>query len=331
VKRDFASRLHCPFCGGGGLALEVASEDAVEVREGTLRCAGCGRVFPIRAGIGAFLDPADEVLRREIAGWHTLAGELGEGLVPTMTALPYYPHEPWPHTAPDFFQIFEAVDLAGRRVVDLGAGRTWSTRFLLTLGRAKEAVAVDILTRRFLGLETAEVFFREDGIFFERLRADLHRTPLPDGWAGAVFSAASLHHSSDLPAVIAEAWRLLEPGGVFVFVSEPSKKESIEESRPDNEETRHGINEHVYAYREYVVPLRRRGFRVRRLVPRSITYRMLYPDEAFESGLTPFLRRLGRTARGRSLARLLLGAPIVGASLYRGSSLPLSLVATKPA
>jgi len=331
VKREFAALLRCPFCVRPGLALSVESEDAREVRAGALVCGGCARRFAIREGIADFLDPKDEVIRREIEGWHTLAGDLGEGLVPTMTALPYYPHEPWPHTAPDFFQIFEAVDFAGRRVVDLGAGRAWSTRFLLTLGRAKEAVAVDILTKRFLGLETAEVFFREDGIFFERLQADLHRTPLPDGWAGAVFSAASLHHSSDLPAVIAEAWRLLEPGGVFVFVSEPSKKVSIEESRPDNEETRHGINEHVYAHREYVVPLRRRGFRVRRLVPRSITYRMLYPDEAFQSGLTPFLRRLGRTARGRSLARFLLGAPVVGPSLYRGSSLPLSLVATKPA
>ena len=137
MKRDFASLLRCPFCRSGGLALEVASEDAVEVREGALRCAGCRRVFPIRAGIGAFLDPADDVIRREIEGWHTLAGELGESLVPTMTALPHYPHEPWPHTAPDFFQVFEVVDFASRRVVDFGAGRTWSTRFLMTLGRAR--------------------------------------------------------------------------------------------------------------------------------------------------------------------------------------------------
>ena len=190
-------------------------------------------------------------------------------------------------------------------------------------------MAVDILTKRFLGLETAEVYFKEDGIFFERLQADLHRTPLPDGWAGAVFSAASLHHSSDLDAVFAEAWRLLEPGGVFVFVSEPSKKESIPDRRPDNEETRHGINEHIYAYREYVVPLRRRGFRVRRLAPRSIAYRMLYPDDAFRSGLAPVLTRLSRTEAGRRLVPFLLASP-VGGWLYRGSSLPLSLVATKP-
>ncbi len=79
MKREFAALLRCPFCVGAGLSLSVGSEDDREVRAGALACGGCERRFAIREGIADFLDPADEVLRREIAGWHTLAGELGEG------------------------------------------------------------------------------------------------------------------------------------------------------------------------------------------------------------------------------------------------------------
>ncbi|MBM4246019.1 MAG: class I SAM-dependent methyltransferase [Deltaproteobacteria bacterium] len=152
-----------------------------------------------------------------------MAGPLGDGLEPVMTALPWYPHRPWPETAPDFFQILEEVDFAGRRVIAIGAGRTWSSRFLATIGRAAEVVAVDVLTRRYLGLETADLFFAADRSFFERLCADAHRLPLADGWADAVFSVASIHHSSDLDGLFAEIARVLRPGGVLVFVSEPGR------------------------------------------------------------------------------------------------------------
>jgi SAM-dependent methyltransferase len=301
------------------------------VREGRLRCVACGREYAIEKGILDALDPADESLAREIKGWHELAGPLGEGLVPTMTALPYYPHAPWPHLAPDFFQLFEHVDFRDRRVVDIGAGRTWSSRHIAMLGRAREVVAVDVLTRRFLGLETADVFFAEDRRQFERIRGDIHRVPLHDGWADVVFGAAAIHHSPDPARLFAEVWRLLAPGGRFVFMAEPSKKASILERQPQNEETAVGINEHIYSFEEYMQPLRAQGFRPRHFAPRSIRYRMLYPDPDFMAGLTPFLRRLSRCALGRRLVTRLVRGRFTGPLVYRYASLPLSVVAEKPA
>lgn len=331
MKSGFVPFLRCPFCFGGPLALRSDAANEQEVREGALACAGCGRAFNIGKGIPDFLDPADETLRREIEGWHALMGDLPESLVPTMTALPYYPHPPWPETAPDFFEIFEHVNFTGLKVVDLGAGRTWSSRFLVALGRAAEVVAVDILTRRFIGLETAEIFFREDGIYFERIRGDVHRLPLVDGWADAVFSCASIHHSSDPAALIAEAWRVLRPGGVFVFVSEPSKNASIPERRPQNEETAHGINEHIYSFAEYFVPLRRQGFRARHLAPRSIGQRLLYRDAGFVSWFPPLLRKLVSRAPGRRLFLALARGRWTGPLIYRYANLPLTVIARKPA
>jgi SAM-dependent methyltransferase len=329
VKRPFLDALRCPRCTGRSLALTVAAEDEREVREGRVDCAGCAAAFPIVRGILATLDPADESLQREVNGWHTLAGELPETLVTTMTALPNYPHVPWVHVAPDFFQIFEEVDFADRRVVDVGAGRAWSSRFLATVGRAREVVAVDVLTRRFIGLETAEIFFREDGIHFERVCGDVHRLPLADGWADAVFSCAAVHHSPDPGGLFREAARVLRPGGVLVMVSEPSKPASIMARQPDNEEVAVGINEHIYSLAEYEAALRGAGFRWRRLLPRSIVYRLRYPDPDFERALPREWWRLARRPAGRRLLLAALANQATGRMLYRHASLPLTLVATR--
>ncbi|MGH9366317.1 MAG: methyltransferase domain-containing protein [Thermoanaerobaculia bacterium] len=330
MKREFVQNLRCTACGGSSWEIAAEQEDEREVREGRLRCSGCAAEHRITRGVLDMLDAGDEALQREVKGWIELAGPLGENLVSTMTALPYYPHDPWPQLAPDFFQVFEHFDFAGKRVVDIGAGRAWSSRFLASMGRATEVVAIDVLTDRFLGLETADIFFKEDGIFFERIRGDVHRMPLRDGWADVVFSCATLHHSSDLEALYREIWRLLRPGGHFLFISEPSKKASIPEHQPQNAETAHGINEHIYSLAEYAQPLRRVGFRFRRLVPRSIRYRLLYPDPDFQGGIPKPVRRFTRTERGRDLLESLAGSRLFGPILYRYWSLPLTVLARKP-
>jgi SAM-dependent methyltransferase len=328
MKRDFAEALRCGVCRSS-LRLEVETEDLREVREGRLSCVSCGAAFPITRGIPDFIDPTDQVLADEVAGWIRLAGKVGEHLIPTMTALPSYPRGPWPLVAPDFFQIFEGFDFQGKRVVDLGAGRTWSTRYLVGLGKPDEAVAIDIMSERFLGLETAEIFFAEDQIYFERLRADGHRMPLADGWADVVFSCAAIHHSSDLDRLFAEVRRVLRPGGLLLFVSEPSKRESIQVTKPDNEETAVGINENIYSLAEYRRALRKAGFDARRIVPRSLAYRLRVTDPEFGQDMPRRIVPLAKTERGRRFLLWALRTRLIGDWLYRIWSLPLSVAATK--
>lgn len=332
MRAEALEFLRCAKCAARPLALRSDEADAREIRAGALSCAACGASFAIRRGIPDLLDPDDQALAREVAGWETLAGELGEGLVPTMTALPWYPHPPWPHVAPDFFQIFEHLDLQGARILDFGAGRCWSSRHLAALGEGAQVVAVDVLTKRFLGLETADIFMAEDGSYFERLRADAHRLPIVDGWFDLVVACASVHHSGNLFDLFRELARVLRPGGFLVFLSEPSKAERIEARQPDNEETRLGINEHIYSLREYEEALAAANLgRRRRLVPRSIALRLLRQDPEFLVGfparLVPFVKHpLGRRLLLRSLA-----LPGLGSLLYRMINLPLTMVAQKPA
>jgi ubiquinone/menaquinone biosynthesis C-methylase UbiE len=246
-----------------------------------------------------------------------------------MTALPWYPHVPWRHVAPDFFQIFEHIDFSGRRVIDLGAGRTWSTRFLKGLGGAAEVVAVDVLKKRFLGLETAEIFFAEDGIFFERFCADIHNLPLHDAWADVIFGCASIHHSSDPLRLFREVARVIKPGGTFVFISEPVKMKSNMARQPQNEETQLGINENVYSFDEYRQAWQAAGFRGHQLSPRTVRLRALYLDPEFRAGLPPFVLYLTSGPRRRRLLARLLRGRWTGPLVYRYANLPLTCVLTK--
>jgi ubiquinone/menaquinone biosynthesis C-methylase UbiE/uncharacterized protein YbaR (Trm112 family) len=329
MKREFTDAVCCPGCGASDMSFEVVEEDAVEIRDGRLICQGCRSSFEIAGGIVKMLDEPDAVVVDEVKGWHELAGPLDESLVATMLQLPSYPHPPWAHVAPDFFQVFDTVDLSGARVVDIGAGRTWSSRYLKLLGGASEVVAVDILATRFLGLETADIYFAHDRVHFERMLADFHRIPLRDGWADVVFSCASVHHSSNLDRAFHEFARVLRPGGQLILVSEPSKRSAITATRPENEETAVGINEHIYAYSEYSRALKGAGFRFRRMAPRSVTRRTLFQDDELLAGLPLVMRRVVRTPRGRRMLLAALRSAAISRVLYHFASLPLSLIAWK--
>ncbi len=328
MKAEFLHTLRCPRCRSGELTLDAQEHDKREVRLGTLECAACRRRYPITNGIPNLLPDDDPVITSEVAGWLKLAGPLDDHLIPTMAALPYYPHKPWIELAPDFVQALELVCFSGQRVLDIGAGRCWSSRHLVRVGQAREVVALDILREKYIGLETADLFMEMDDIHFERVQGSMHHMPFPDGRFDIVFSAASVHHSSDLDGLFRELARVLRPGGVFVMIAEPSKPASSPVRRPDNEETRHGINEHVYALAEYLRALRRQGFRPRVVPPRSIYYRLAYPDEAFAPTVPRALMRLAPAARVR-VARGLLAFRPAARLAYRYLSLPLTVVARR--
>lgn len=58
---------------------------------------------------------------------------------------------------------------------------------------------------------------RERGAYLELLQCDGARIPKPDGAFRTVFSNSVLEHIPDVRAVLAEAYRLLAPGGNFYF------------------------------------------------------------------------------------------------------------------
>jgi SAM-dependent methyltransferase len=108
--------------------------------------------------------------------------------------------------------IRSLVDAEGAVVVDIGCGGGTYTRAWSELG-ARRVVGVDSSGPV---LDSA----REDhgglpGVEF-RL-GDAAATGLPAGEADVVFERALVHHIADLAPVVAEARRLLRPGGTYVI------------------------------------------------------------------------------------------------------------------
>ena len=119
-----------------------------------------------------------EIILKEQRGWVELLGETSDGLIDTMLSLPYYDQDPlWINVGHNFDRVLEAVDVRGKSILDLGAGRCWSSRRLIQHGAAC-VVALDILTARYIGLETAEIYLDADALYlaadrgYERSRKD---------------------------------------------------------------------------------------------------------------------------------------------------------------
>jgi SAM-dependent methyltransferase len=101
-------------------------------------------------------------------------------------------------------------DWDGKVVVDLGCG---PGNLLARLGgRPKVAIGVDIAVN---ALKVAR------GHGYVPLLADVHRVPLRDGCADIVIANATLHHCDDMAQVLAEAARLVKPGGLLITDQDP--------------------------------------------------------------------------------------------------------------
>ncbi|MEE1930570.1 methyltransferase domain-containing protein [Streptomyces sp. TRM 70351] len=71
---------------------------------------------------------------------------------------------------------------------------------------------------RHVGVDLSHAALRQAGEHgVEALRADVLAVPLPDGCADVVAAGEILEHVGDLPGAVAQACRLLRPGGLLVL------------------------------------------------------------------------------------------------------------------
>ncbi|MGZ3313314.1 MAG: ArsR/SmtB family transcription factor [Caulobacteraceae bacterium] len=101
-----------------------------------------------------------------------------------------------------------------RRLIDLGAGTGRMLRLLAP--EAESAIALDLSQQM---LNIARVQVAESGLDNVELRhGDIFDTRLPDGHADLVVVHQVLHYLSDPAAAVAEAARLVAPGGRLLIV-----------------------------------------------------------------------------------------------------------------
>jgi malonyl-CoA O-methyltransferase len=99
-----------------------------------------------------------------------------------------------------------------RRWLDLGCGTGYFSRVMAQAFPASQGLALDIaegMLNHAQPLGGAEHF----------IAGDAERLPLQDGSCELIFSSLAVQWCSDLAAVLSEAHRVLQPGGVLAFAS----------------------------------------------------------------------------------------------------------------
>lgn len=104
-------------------------------------------------------------------------------------------------------------DVSGLDVVELGCGTAYFSSWLAR--RGARVVGVDPTPRQ---LERARAFQREFGLEFRLIEAGGEAVPLPDSSADLVLSEYGSAIWSDPYLWIPEAFRLLRPGGLLIFL-----------------------------------------------------------------------------------------------------------------
>jgi ubiquinone/menaquinone biosynthesis C-methylase UbiE/uncharacterized protein YbaR (Trm112 family) len=222
-----ASLLACPVCRGS-LSLNALSGPAAAAS-----CAGCGGWYRVEDGVAEILPPRlqdrplREAFRRkhgsEWGGWKDGGADpvrpddrhkLGQKAFYDEDALAY-------ETSMLKLSFWRAFDRSFRGLIESSGGG-----LLVEVGCGTGRISLPCRKRfaSIVGFDISESMVRTaerkrlelgDAGHVRYLVADAENIPLKDGTADAVVFSGILHHVENPGRVIAEALRVLKPGGVY--------------------------------------------------------------------------------------------------------------------
>lgn len=245
-----AADLECPRCGG-------------TIRD--LRCEACGAGFKTVLGVpflgdfeaadalglieiaanapnrGKLVIPPETVARIDglCAGYHAAEDKPAFLAAHDDARAPWFANRYSEWVAVE--TLLEGHDLRDKAVLDIGAGQGFDAWRLACRGARVTALEFNPIVAE-AGLQG-----------FPSLRwvgGFSHALPFATGSFDYVFINAALHHMRDIPASIAEALRVLRPGGVLITSGDPFRADAADESLEFDVFDRHeavllGINEQI--------------------------------------------------------------------------------------
>jgi SAM-dependent methyltransferase len=271
-------------------------------------------------------DPTQTVLSEQ-EGWNELLGETNDALTETMLRLPYLDDGPWITTYRNFDEVMSVFDVAGKAVLDIGAERCWSTRRMKLQG-ARFALGLDILRKKYIGLEIADIYLDNDNIHFERLVGDMNNLPLQAEKFDVVFMTATLHHTSDPALAMKQAAATLVKGGTAIIINEPVRSPLVSGNLEGCVEIEHGINENVYTIMEYMRAFKQAQLRPHLLMPASLMHALDNDPQRAAQEIGRFGHRIVNGLWHHKWGKRLLHTPFLNA-LYLAANMPLVALATK--
>ncbi len=149
--------------------------------------------------------------------------------------------------------LLEGHDLAGRDVLDIGAGQGFDAKRLALRGG------------RVTALEFSPILAEAGQQAFPEIRwigGFSHALPFADASFDDVFINAALHHMRDIPTAIAEALRVLRPGGTLITTGDPFRADAAGQDLEFDVFDRHeavllGINEQIPPLSAFLLTLER--------------------------------------------------------------------------
>ena len=100
-------------------------------------------------------------------------------------------------------------------IVDLGAGTGYFTHKLAKRYRKARVISLDFALGMMQYAKTRKSWLMKS----HYICADLHHIPLPDNSVDLIYSNCVLQWSNNLSNAIKESYRILKPGGLFMFTS----------------------------------------------------------------------------------------------------------------
>jgi SAM-dependent methyltransferase/uncharacterized protein YbaR (Trm112 family) len=207
MRSEVLSLLACATCGDE-LVVE-GSEGGDEIREGVLRCGGCGTVLPVVSGIPrpAGTDPAQARVADAFSSqWNAYRrGAFEQGTVYGRTEAGLW----------EFIREATGLgdpELAGLVVLDAGCGPGSFSRQIAQHG-ADTVIALDIS-------DAVDVISAEthDLTNLDVIQADVFAAPLRPAF-DLVWSTGVIHHTSDAFGAFRALTKYVRPGGLlYVWV-----------------------------------------------------------------------------------------------------------------
>jgi ubiquinone/menaquinone biosynthesis C-methylase UbiE/uncharacterized protein YbaR (Trm112 family) len=257
---ELLSIIQCPSCQSEDLFVESDSVPNEILNNGWLICRKCAKRIKIENGLLNCLDNRlDPIVEKEI-----------RGNIKMLQRERFNADEGWllslPHSFGDIHKDLQGHDALsdlrylvdqmsipeGGYVIDLGAGACWASSYLRRWGY--KPIAMDISTEKYVGLSSAETYFRNFNFYFNRVLMEMESLRLfRDSSVDGIIAISVIHHSRNIINTLKEAARILKPGASFgavegccgIFDNKQSVLNSSEEVRE------YAWNEHIYTVWEF--------------------------------------------------------------------------------